>query len=160
MPRKKDAKVIARMACPTPECNHTVAVFQNRRGYLYTRCPACGADQRNGPDAQRYFWAHATPVPGVDPADIERPRNVPEWSGPIGSGPVQEPGVKPEQVPAKPEPARVPAVPEDPQASPAAPAKPATAEPMASKPARGGLALLFLALVGLTTAVMATAKGG
>lgn len=50
--------------------------------YLYSRCPACGPDQRTGAAVQQYLWSNARwdkarwpegmadvlPPPGVDPA--------------------------------------------------------------------------------------------
>lgn len=159
MPRKNDAVVIARMTCPMPDCGQTAAVFQSCRGYLYTRCPACGADQRNGPEAQAYFWANAIPVAGVDPASIKRPRNLPASAGPIGTQPVPESVREPEQVPAKPEPARVAVDDRDPAPVTAPEPAPAPIGAKKSQPGRGGFVVFCLAMVGLTTAMIAATAG-
>lgn len=158
MPRKPDAEAIARMTCPTPDCGQTVAVYQNRRGYLYTRCGKCGADQRNGAEAQRYFWTHATPVPGVDPASIKQPRNVPASFGPIGSKPVQESVPEPEQVPAKPEPARVAVDDRDPAPEPVREPAPEPIGETSNKTRKGGMVVLVLSFLGILVAA-AAAKG-
>ena len=81
MPRKANAVELGTMRCPSTGCGATASVYQNTRGYLYTRCPECGADQRNGKPAQVYFWQHVEPKAG---AVIDRPPNVPEGAGPIG----------------------------------------------------------------------------
>jgi len=81
MPRKTDAKVLARMACPSPGCDETVAVLQTTNGYLYTRCPVCLADQRRGPGVQAHTWLNMEPLPG---AEIVRPPNLPDYCGDIG----------------------------------------------------------------------------
>jgi hypothetical protein len=95
MPRKKDAVVLGH--CPCEGCGKRAAVFQNVRGYLYTRCDDCGADQRNGVKPQTYMWTNSE---WLDSAP-ERPRNVPEIEPePVPVEPVQEPV----DVPIAPEP--------------------------------------------------------
>lgn len=81
MPRKQNAKVLARMDCPSPDCGQRVAVLQNVNGYLYTRCPVCLADQRRGPGVQAHIWRHMEPVEG---SEIVRPPNLPDYCGDVG----------------------------------------------------------------------------
>lgn len=81
MPRKTNAKVLARMDCPSPGCGERVAVMQASNGYLYTRCPECLADQRRGAGVQAHIWQHMEPVEG---ATIIRPPNLPAECGEIG----------------------------------------------------------------------------
>jgi predicted nucleic acid-binding Zn ribbon protein len=86
MPRKKDAVVLGR--CPCEGCGKRAAVFQNVRGYLYTRCDDCGADQRNGIKPQTYMWSNSEWI-GNAP---EKPRNVPDVQPePVPAEPVQKP---------------------------------------------------------------------
>lgn len=88
MPRKKDAKVIGR--CPCKECGDTMSVLQNTRGYLYSQCPNCKTDQRNGPPVQTYLWENSTWIDGAP----DRPPGVKE-SAP--EKPVHEPEPKPDE---------------------------------------------------------------
>lgn len=162
MPRKQGAVTVARMTCLTPGCGQRVAVYQNTRGYLYTRCGGCGCDQRNGQAHQVRVWQHLEPVAG---AVIERPPNVPESAGPIGGAltgaapavTVVEPvGAEPEK-PVQ-EPVHEPAQPvERKRAVPAA-------APIGAKPAqkKGGTGLLWLlaALAAGVGMVVAGAAGG
>lgn len=99
MPAKTEATPFARVVCR--KCRtETAALFANKRDYLYARCPKCFADQANGAAAQEYFWTHARLLPGIDPGDVRRPPNLPEYLGDIGQ-PAPEP----------PEPAPLPVVP-------------------------------------------------
>ena len=54
MARKKDAEVLGRCDCGT--CGERMAVLQNVRGALYTVCPECKCDQRNGAKHQTNIW--------------------------------------------------------------------------------------------------------
>ena len=76
MPRKKDAVVLGR--CPCETCGASMAILQNVRGNLYSRCPNCKTDQRTGPEVQAYKW-HNTVWLNGEPE--QRPRNVPEKQG-------------------------------------------------------------------------------
>jgi hypothetical protein len=99
MPRKKDAVVLGHCSCEG--CGKRAAVFQNVRGYLYTRCDDCGADQRNGVAPQTYMWANSEWL-GSAP---KRPRNVPEIEPePVPVEPVQKPVQEPVDVPIAQEP--------------------------------------------------------
>lgn len=163
MPRKNGATAVARMECLTPGCGRRVAVFQNVRGYLYTRCDSCGADQRNGPAHQVRVWQHAEPIEG---AEIRRPPNVEESAGPIGAAltgavpapvpvgvvpekPVREPVQEPVQEP-------VPRQVQEPEKPAEKPAQKPIGEP--AKKGGGGLAAALLLLLG--TGIVMVVKGG
>lgn len=50
-------------------CGGEATVHQAARGkgrYLYTRCPNCGADQRNGASVQSHIWHNANWREGVE----------------------------------------------------------------------------------------------
>lgn len=161
MPRKPSATAVARMDCLTPGCGRRAAVFQNVRGYLYTRCDSCGADQRNGPAHQVRVWQHAEPIKG---AEIRRPPNVEESAGPIGAaltGAVPAPvpvGVVPAPVPEKPvhEPVQKP-VPDLQVQEPEKPVPAPIGEP--AKTGGGGGLAAVLALL-LATGVAMVIRGG
>ena len=101
MPRKKDAVVLGHADCPT--CDKKMAVLQNTRGYLYSRCDDCGADQRNGKAVQTRLWRNTNWIgePPTKPRNV--PDDVPESTGdvpekePVQS--VQKPVHEPEQTP-------------------------------------------------------------
>lgn len=94
MPKKKDAKVLGRAEC---SCGKTMAVLQNVRWYLYTNCPECGCDQRNGAKHQTDLWNRTK---WIDGEPENRPINYIE-SG--GETPEKQPEPKPDE-PEKPDP--------------------------------------------------------
>lgn len=92
MPRA-DNPVIGHYTCDICGSETTVHVRKGKAaGYLYTRCPKCGCDQRNGqPRQTRLFyeseWLDAAP---------DRPPNVPE-KAPEAVQILEEKPVKPEE---------------------------------------------------------------
>lgn len=106
MTTKANNPVIARAGCPTLGCSGRIGIMQNARGYLYSRCPSCGIDQKNGAPFQVWLWQNLEPVEG---AVIRRPDNVPESAGAMGCA-LRGEAPKAVEAPAKkPEAARVPA---------------------------------------------------
>lgn len=97
MPRKKDAKVLGRCGCPS--CGETMAVLQNTKDYLYTQCPSCGCDQRNGAKHQTDIWNRTE---WIDGEPEKRPRNYIEASPESEPVQVQEPESEPVE-PKKPQ---------------------------------------------------------
>lgn len=99
MPRKKDAVVLGYCQCGEPGCTLKMSVYQNVKGYLYSRCDACGCNQKNGVIPQSYLWFNTEWKGGSQPA---RPRNVPESEpgDPIGTN---EPENEPEEPENEPE---------------------------------------------------------
>ena len=73
MAKKKDSKVIGRCDCLT--CGSRMGVLQNVRHALYTHCPECGSDQRNGAPIQTYLWFNTE---WIDGEPNEKPRNLKE----------------------------------------------------------------------------------
>lgn len=92
MPRKADAQVLGR--CDCPECGDRMAVLQNAKNYLYSRCPKCGCDQRNGKPVQTYLWYKTAWIDGEP--DV-KPRNVPDDNPFIKKESVQEPKGEPSE---------------------------------------------------------------
>lgn len=164
MPRKANAVAVARMTCLTTGCGQRIAVYQNVRHYLYTRCGSCGADQRNGEAHQVEVWQRCEPIDG---AVIHRPPNVPESAGPIGGALTgAAPAaviVEPVHVP-KGEPVHVPA--QEPVQETAKPAEKPADVPKgadAKKKKGGGAGWLLLGMLGVGAALLtagASARNG
>lgn len=81
MPAKKNAQQVGNIECP--ECSANAAVFQNVKSYLYTRCPNCGCDQRNGKQVQERIYWNMRPIPD---APLTAPINVDENNPPEDNG--------------------------------------------------------------------------
>lgn len=72
-------------------CGAVVKVYQNAKDHLYTICPNCGCDQRNGAEPQTAMYRALIRLPGVD---MVRPPRAAAGVEPLGAVPV-EPGATP-----------------------------------------------------------------
>lgn len=155
MPRKPNAKVLARMDCPSPGCEETVAVLQTTTGYLYTRCPVCLADQRRGPGVQAHTWLHMEPLPG---AEIVRPPNLPDYCGDIGERKDRaEPIGKPETLETLGTEGLAPKAPEPAETLGAQGTDTLGTDSKKTAPAGGGGLWILAGIVGATIAAVASA---
>lgn len=80
---KKDNPVLGAVVCDG--CGGEATVHQSSRGkgrFLYTRCPECGCDQRNGKAIQTRLW---TKTEWRADANPNRPPNVAEDAENVGS---------------------------------------------------------------------------
>lgn len=73
----RNRPVIGQVKCHTTGCNEIATVHQvengNRKGFLYTRCPACKCSQSTGDIFQRYLWENTDFRPGVEFIHDKRP---------------------------------------------------------------------------------------
>lgn len=160
--KPEQRNVVGALECA---CGHAATVLQNRAGYLYTQCPLCGTDQRNGAAVQADYFRRVRVNPG---AVLKRPRNVPAHIEPIGQGtpapaadpapaPAPEPGA-PVMAPgfaADPAPGYEPIGQADPDPTTAADPTPAPiGQPAAADPPSGGLLALFALLLAGGTALI------
>lgn len=144
MPRlnEKDRKQVGTMS---DGCGAVVMVYLSRNGYLYTVCPNCGADQRNGARVQNHIFHNMTRLEGVTfkppkgvseqaetPAAAPAPHPEPEPAEPVGAQ-----GLEQETVPAAATPAP------HPEQHP----EPAPADTLKGEKSGGGL--LAAAVIGL-----------
>lgn len=95
MPARKDANPVFGVI-PCPDCGASASVKQTRRGkgrFLYSCCPNCGTDQRNGVEVQSRLFFKTVWRDGVEvikPPCIKHIENYP-----IGSN---EPEEQPNEV--------------------------------------------------------------
>lgn len=73
----KNRPVIGQVKCFSPGCNEIATVHQvengNRKGFLYTRCPACKCSQSTGDIFQSYLWENTDFREGVEFINDKRP---------------------------------------------------------------------------------------
>lgn len=64
--------------CKTPGCGEIASVFETAgtRKQLYTRCPSCGCDQRNGEQYQQ--WLRASMSAAVESLPVDAKQAAPD----------------------------------------------------------------------------------
>lgn len=79
MPKKINPDLVGCLDCG---CGSEMPVYQASSSYLYTRCPQCGVDQRNGPRVQAERWFTMRRIEGAGTRPKNVPEQVPDWLRP------------------------------------------------------------------------------